>query len=105
VLLYKPELGFWEFMELQHKEPEFWWAYVDYRLEIHLGQIHHEDEQPDWEYWELYLVKRCTATTCSTIAKNIMAASNGTVELGWGPRGTTTNSNASSARTKPSTNL
>jgi hypothetical protein len=82
---YKPELGFWEFMELQHKEPEFWKAYVEY-CEYDCLSL-----KFIWEKFTLkinslianvgkYILKRCTATSCATIgslAKKIMAASNG----------------------------
>jgi hypothetical protein len=82
---YQPDLSFWDFMQLQHKEPQFWAEYVRY-CEYDCRSLKMVWEKFTEKMNTLignvgeYILRRCNATSCSTIgslAKKILNSSNG----------------------------
>lgn len=69
---YKPELGFWEFMDLEKSDPEFWELYNEYCKYdcISLGQIWKKFKSETnklIEKMRTNLLKKCSVDSCNTI--------------------------------------
>jgi len=87
---YKPELSFWEFMDLEHNEPEFWVEYVKYCeydceslflvWEKFKSQVHQVIESMG--KWMHRYVSINTTNTIGSLAKKMLNATNGILRRG-----------------------
>ena len=69
---YKPELDFWDFMDLQHTDTEYWKLYTDYCMHdcLSLTEIwasFKKETNDIIEKMDPSLLQKCNATSCNTI--------------------------------------